>query len=129
MASPINFDPTSLAKYGRLTMVARTVVELCIERLDAGALLMADNALRQGEVVKPKNQQARNVAFYNELYFGPNAGWQSQVWEVTPAGYRHFDKRCTGNCFNAHPAYYYTYSYCSNRDGSTHFVYDCMDKW
>jgi uncharacterized protein (DUF58 family) len=26
-ASPINFDPTSLAKYGRLTMVARTVVE------------------------------------------------------------------------------------------------------
>ena len=47
--------------------VTRTVVELCIERLDAGALLMADNALRQGEVVKPKNQQARNVAFYNEL--------------------------------------------------------------
>jgi predicted O-methyltransferase YrrM len=27
---------------------------------------MADNALRQGEVVKPKTQQARNVAFYNE---------------------------------------------------------------
>jgi caffeoyl-CoA O-methyltransferase len=47
--------------------VTRRVVELCIERLDAGALLMADNALRQGEVVKPKNQQARNVAFYNEL--------------------------------------------------------------
>jgi hypothetical protein len=67
--------------------------------------------------------------YYNELYFGPNAGWQSQVWEVTPAGYRHFDKRCTGNCFNAHPAYYSTYAYCSNRDGGTHFVYDCMDKW
>jgi caffeoyl-CoA O-methyltransferase len=27
---------------------------------------MADNALRQGEVVKPKTQQARNVAAYNE---------------------------------------------------------------
>ena len=47
--------------------VTRRVVELCLERLDAGALLMADNALRQGEVVKPKNQQTRNVAFYNEL--------------------------------------------------------------
>jgi caffeoyl-CoA O-methyltransferase len=41
--------------------------ELCVERLDPGALLMADNALRQGEVVNPKNQQARNVAHYNEL--------------------------------------------------------------
>ena len=66
---------------------------------------------------------------YNELYFGPNAGWSSEVWEVTPAGYRHFDKRCSGNCFNAHPRYYLTYAYCSNRDGSTHFVYDCMDQW
>jgi caffeoyl-CoA O-methyltransferase len=47
--------------------VTRRVVELCVERLDAGALLMADNALHQGEVVKPKNQQARNVAFYNQL--------------------------------------------------------------
>jgi len=28
---------------------------------------MADNALRQGEVVHPSNQQARNVAFYNDL--------------------------------------------------------------
>src|SRR5881275_3336140 len=27
MSSPISFDPTSLAKYGRLTMVARAVVE------------------------------------------------------------------------------------------------------
>ena len=41
--------------------------ELCLERLDPGALLMADNALRQGEVVNPKNQRARNVAHYNEL--------------------------------------------------------------
>ncbi|HEY2597168.1 MAG TPA: class I SAM-dependent methyltransferase [Candidatus Dormibacteraeota bacterium] len=46
--------------------VTRRVLELCIERLDGGALLMADNALRQGEVVKPRTQQARNVAFYNE---------------------------------------------------------------
>jgi caffeoyl-CoA O-methyltransferase len=47
--------------------VTRRVVELCIERLDPGALLMADNALRQGEVLKPKTQQARNVVFYNQL--------------------------------------------------------------
>src|SRR4030081_1176318 len=45
--------------------VTRRVAELCLERLDGGALLMADNALRQGEVVKPKTQQARNVASYN----------------------------------------------------------------
>lgn len=50
--------------------VTRRVVELCIERLDAGALLIADNALRQGEVVRPKNQQTRNVALYNELVAG-----------------------------------------------------------
>ena len=47
--------------------VTGRVLELCLERLDGGALLMADNALRQGEVVKPKNQQARNVAHYNQL--------------------------------------------------------------
>lgn len=46
--------------------VTRRVLELCIEHLDGGSLLMADNALRQGEVVRPKAQQARNVAFYNE---------------------------------------------------------------
>jgi caffeoyl-CoA O-methyltransferase len=46
--------------------VTRRVAELCLEHLDGGALLMADNALRQGEVVKPKSQQARNVAFYND---------------------------------------------------------------
>jgi predicted O-methyltransferase YrrM len=46
--------------------VTRRVAELCLERLDGGALLMADNALRQGEVIKPKAQQARNVAAYNE---------------------------------------------------------------
>jgi caffeoyl-CoA O-methyltransferase len=47
--------------------VTRRVVELCIERLEPGALLMTDNALRQGEVLTPKTQQARNVAFYNQL--------------------------------------------------------------
>ena len=47
--------------------ITKRVVELCLERLDGGALLMADNALRQGEVLEPTNQQARNVAFYNEF--------------------------------------------------------------
>jgi predicted O-methyltransferase YrrM len=47
--------------------VTRKVFDLCMQRLDGGALLIADNALRQGEVVKPKGQQARNVAFYNQL--------------------------------------------------------------
>lgn len=46
--------------------VTRRVAELCLERLEGGALLMADNALRQGEVIKPKHQQARNVAAYNQ---------------------------------------------------------------
>lgn len=46
--------------------VTRRVAELCLDRLEPGALLMADNALRQGEVVKPKSQQARNVASYNQ---------------------------------------------------------------
>jgi caffeoyl-CoA O-methyltransferase len=47
--------------------ITRRVVELCLERLDPGGLLMADNALRQGEVVAPEHQQAKNVAAYNEL--------------------------------------------------------------
>lgn len=47
--------------------ITRRVFDLCMERLDAGALLMADNALRQGEVLKPKTQQARNVEYYNRL--------------------------------------------------------------
>ena len=47
--------------------VTRRVLELCLLHLDGGALLMADNALRQGEVVKPNGQQARNVAAYNRL--------------------------------------------------------------
>src|SRR5689334_25263627 len=47
--------------------VVRTVFGLVLEHLDGGALLLADNALRQGEVIQPKNQQARNVHRYNEL--------------------------------------------------------------
>lgn len=47
--------------------VTGRVFDLCLAHLQAGALLMADNALRQGEVIRPKNQQARNVAHYNEL--------------------------------------------------------------
>ena len=47
--------------------VTRQVFDLCMERLDGGALLMADNALRQGDVVNPKNQQTRNVVTYNRL--------------------------------------------------------------
>ncbi len=47
--------------------VTRQVLDLCLERLDAGGLLMADNALRQGEVLRPQRQQARNVAYYNDL--------------------------------------------------------------
>jgi len=68
---------------------------------------------------------------YNELYFGWNAGWRSELWEVTPAGYTHFVRNCTGNCFFSHPGYYYDDVYCANRDsyGSTHFVNDCMDRW
>ena len=47
--------------------VTERVLELCLGRLLGGALLIADNALRQGEVVSPKNQQARNVAHYNKM--------------------------------------------------------------
>lgn len=47
--------------------ITRRVFNLCLERLDPGALLMADNALRQGEVLEPKTQQARNVEYYNRL--------------------------------------------------------------
>lgn len=80
------------------------------------------------------NVAARDYAgphnhFYNELYFGPSAGWRSEVWEITPAGYRHFDKYCVGNCFNSHPAYYYATAYCANRDSGSHFVNDCQDRW
>ena len=38
-----------------------------LERVRSGGLLLADNALRLGEVVRPSGQQARNVATYNRL--------------------------------------------------------------
>jgi predicted O-methyltransferase YrrM len=47
--------------------VTHKAFDLCMQRLDAGGLLIADNALRQGEVLKPANKQARNVAYYNQL--------------------------------------------------------------
>jgi predicted O-methyltransferase YrrM len=47
--------------------VTRKVFDLCMQHLDGGGLLIADNALRQGEVVKPTTQQGRNVALYNQL--------------------------------------------------------------
>ena len=47
--------------------ITRQVFELCMERLEPGALLMADNALQGGEVVKPTSQNRRNAAYYNEL--------------------------------------------------------------
>ena len=50
---------------------SEAVVERCFElslaRLQPGGLLIADNALRRGEVVRPEGRQARNVALYNRL--------------------------------------------------------------
>ncbi|TMD08951.1 MAG: methyltransferase domain-containing protein [Chloroflexi bacterium] len=40
---------------------------LSLEKVRPGGLLLADNALRQGEVSAPRGQQARNVAAYNKL--------------------------------------------------------------
>lgn len=50
----------------RSVEITQRAAELCLERLDPGGLLMADNALRQGEVLKPQTQQAKNVEFYND---------------------------------------------------------------
>ncbi len=47
--------------------VTRQVFDLCIAHLDGGALLMADNALGRGEVLRPTNQQAKNIAAYNDM--------------------------------------------------------------
>jgi caffeoyl-CoA O-methyltransferase len=40
---------------------------LVMDRLAPGGLLLADNALRRGEVVEPPGRQARNVVRWNEL--------------------------------------------------------------
>jgi caffeoyl-CoA O-methyltransferase len=47
--------------------ITRKVFDMCLNRLDPGALLMADNALQQGNVLKPDSQNTRNVVAYNEL--------------------------------------------------------------
>jgi predicted O-methyltransferase YrrM len=47
--------------------ITHRVIELCLERLDPGALLMTDNALQQSAVVHPSSQNNRNAAYYNEL--------------------------------------------------------------
>ena len=47
--------------------IIRRVVELCLERLDPGGLLMTDNALQQGDVLRPATQNNRNAVYYNEL--------------------------------------------------------------
>lgn len=47
--------------------ITRRVFDLVVERLDAGALLMTDNALQGGRVVHPDRQNNRNAAHYNEL--------------------------------------------------------------
>jgi predicted O-methyltransferase YrrM len=48
-----------------------TVVERCfaasLRRLRPGGLLLADNALRRGEVLRPRSTGARNVARWNAL--------------------------------------------------------------
>jgi caffeoyl-CoA O-methyltransferase len=48
-------------------VVVERSFELCLERLQPGGLLIADNALRFGQVVRPDNQQARNVVRWNRL--------------------------------------------------------------
>jgi len=50
--------------------ITRRVFDMCMERLEPGALLMADNALGQGEVLKPSTQNARNIHLYNDLVAG-----------------------------------------------------------
>jgi caffeoyl-CoA O-methyltransferase len=47
--------------------VTETAFRLSLDHLEPGGLLMADNALRDGEVVRPRSQQARNVVHYNRL--------------------------------------------------------------
>jgi len=44
--------------------------DVSLRRLRPGGLLLADNALRRGEVTAPRSQGARNVARYNELIAG-----------------------------------------------------------
>jgi len=43
---------------------------LSLERLQPGGLLLADNSLRRGEVLRPSSRGGRNVVRYNELVAG-----------------------------------------------------------
>ena len=45
----------------------RECFRLSLEHLGPGGLLIADNALRRGEVLKPQGQGARNVVLWNRL--------------------------------------------------------------
>jgi hypothetical protein len=130
-----------------LTEFSRAVILVRMKRLVLFLMLVVTLALGVAPVAAAekynywwqRNMAANQAAHdpfahnhtYNELYFGANAGWRSQLWEVTPAGYTHFVKNCSGNCYFAHPPYYYASSYCANRDpyGQTHFVYQCQDQW
>ncbi|HEX6350612.1 MAG TPA: O-methyltransferase [Candidatus Dormibacteraeota bacterium] len=47
--------------------VVRECFALSLERLRPGGLLIADNALRRGEVLKPNGQGAKNVVLWNRL--------------------------------------------------------------
>lgn len=47
--------------------VVERAFEASLRRLRPGGLLLADNALRRGEVLAPESRGARNVARYNEL--------------------------------------------------------------
>jgi predicted O-methyltransferase YrrM len=47
--------------------VTERAFKLCLARVRPGGLMLADNALRMGEVVHPTSQGALNVARYNDL--------------------------------------------------------------
>jgi predicted O-methyltransferase YrrM len=48
----------------------REAFGLALEHLEPGGLLIADNALRRGEVTNPRSQGAKNVALWNRLVAG-----------------------------------------------------------
>jgi caffeoyl-CoA O-methyltransferase len=50
----------------------RECFALSLERLRPGGLLIADNALRRGEVLNPKGQGAKNVVLWNRLVADDN---------------------------------------------------------
>lgn len=47
--------------------ITRRAVELCLQTLEPGSLLIADNALGRGEIVNPSSRQAKNIAFYDDF--------------------------------------------------------------